>query len=105
MKTYICSFVGRKGGAIGVTYQITAEIKANDEKDIHTNLYKSYEHISKLEYSEKPPMWEIMCDMPNSTYLVENNITSEREAIEKAAKYAAMPGSGSGQYIYTRIQA
>ena len=47
-KKYICTFIGRTSGAIGITYPITAFVWADNEKEAELKLYDKYEHISQL---------------------------------------------------------
>ena len=48
MKTYKCDFVGRKINAIGITYTISLEIEAENERDAEIKLYDNFDHISRL---------------------------------------------------------
>jgi len=49
---YIANFRGRKVGAIGIFYDITAEVEGYSKKDARLNLYEKYEHISELKLTE-----------------------------------------------------
>ena len=51
--TYNIEFIGRKAGAIGVTYKIQDTIKASSEADFIEKLYKKYEHVSRLRVNNK----------------------------------------------------
>ena len=46
---YIAKFIGRKAGAIGVCYEITERIQADNTEQARLALYEKYEHISGLE--------------------------------------------------------
>lgn len=46
---YKAKFVGRKTGAIGVTYPIETETEGTDRAKAHLALYDRFEHISQLE--------------------------------------------------------
>jgi len=48
MTTYLANFIGRENGAIGVTYEITERVKADDIEQARLALYEKYEHISGL---------------------------------------------------------
>lgn len=50
---YIASFVGRKVGAIGVTYPIAAETHGKNQDEARINLYDRYECISCLKLTPK----------------------------------------------------
>jgi hypothetical protein len=46
---YKATFTGRKVGAIGVFYPITAYLNGTDEESARLALYDNYEHISRLQ--------------------------------------------------------
>lgn len=46
MKKYTISFTGRQTGAIGITYKIRDEYRANNLGEALYKLYTDYEHIS-----------------------------------------------------------
>ena len=50
---YNISFIGRKVGAIGVTYKINDKIEAKSEAEFIEKLYKKYDNISILKINEK----------------------------------------------------
>jgi hypothetical protein len=52
MKTYIAEFHGRPVGAIGITYHMTAKVKAENEEKALIELYKKYEHIRGYKFTE-----------------------------------------------------
>lgn len=52
-KTFLCSFFGRKVGAIGVCYRINCEVKAPSAVVANLLLYDNYEHISDFTAVEK----------------------------------------------------
>ena len=57
MKKYQANFTGREVGAIGIFYNISDTVKAENEEDVRLKLYDKYEHISQLtlkEIKEKP---------------------------------------------------
>ena len=60
MKTYKCTFYGRKVGAIGVVSYHTVYFDAENEEKAKERLYESFEHCRNLnivpvffEYSSK----------------------------------------------------
>jgi len=53
MKTYKITFHGREVGAIGIFYQITATVQAENEEGAKLKLYDNYEHISVLTIKEE----------------------------------------------------
>lgn len=50
---YNIEFIGRKSGAIGITYKIKDTIKANSEAEFIEKLYKKYENVSMLKVNGK----------------------------------------------------
>lgn len=52
MNKYKFSFTGRKVGAIGIFYKISAEYTAADLKQAGSLLYNDYEHITGLKIKE-----------------------------------------------------
>lgn len=53
MKTYIATFVGRKAGAIGISYHITTTVLADSPAAARLKLYDTYEHIHGLTLKEQ----------------------------------------------------
>lgn len=45
MKEFVCRFVGKKRGALGVSYGHSIEVKAEDEKKARLACYDTHEHI------------------------------------------------------------
>lgn len=45
MYKYKITFIGRPNGAIGITYQITKIVEADDEVKAALKLYETHEHI------------------------------------------------------------
>lgn len=58
---YIASFIGRKAGAIGRFYPITAETHGDNEDEARLNLYDRYEHIQQLKLTRS---FEMPADAP-----------------------------------------
>ena len=52
MKKYKFSFTGRKSGAIGIFYKITAEYTCKDIHEAFSKIYTNYEHIKMLTITE-----------------------------------------------------
>jgi len=50
---YIATFIGRKTGAIGSSYSITAETHGDNEDEARLNLYDRYEHIHRIKLTPK----------------------------------------------------
>ena len=50
---YNISFIGRKVGAIGITYKINDKIEAKNEAEFIKKLYKKYDTVSKLKINGK----------------------------------------------------
>jgi len=50
---YNIEFVGRKTGAIGITYKINDRIEAENETDFIEKLYKKYDTINMLKINGK----------------------------------------------------
>ena len=50
---YNIEFVGRKAGALGITYKINDKIEAKNEADFIEKLYKKYDNISVLKINGK----------------------------------------------------
>lgn len=49
---YLATFKGRKVGAIGITYYITASCEGDTKEAAILDLYKRYDHISQLTLTE-----------------------------------------------------
>ena len=49
LKSYRFRFIGRKVGAIGITYPITHEVEAFNESEAFLKLYDTYDHITGLK--------------------------------------------------------
>lgn len=49
---YIAHFHGRKNGAIGKIYPATQKVEAPDEEQARMELYKEWEHIHRLYFTE-----------------------------------------------------
>lgn len=45
MNKYKITFIGRPNGAIGITYQITKIVEADNEVEASLKLYETHEHI------------------------------------------------------------
>jgi hypothetical protein len=50
--TYTFTFIGRKVGAIGITYRITVTTEADSVESAKAWLWEHYEHITQLEIKE-----------------------------------------------------
>ena len=50
---YNIEFIGRKVGAIGVTYKVNDRVEAENEADFIEKLYKKYNTISMLKINGK----------------------------------------------------
>ena len=50
---YKIEFVGRKSGAVGITYKINDKIEANSEAEFIEKLYKKYDTVSMLKINGK----------------------------------------------------
>ena len=50
---YNIEFIGRKAGAIGVTYKINDRIEANSEEEFIEKLYKKYDTVNMLKVNGK----------------------------------------------------
>jgi hypothetical protein len=46
MRTFRCSFAGRKVGAIGITISVSLFVKAEDEQAARLACYNTHEHIA-----------------------------------------------------------
>ena len=46
---YTARFNGKLQGAIGISYQIVTEVEGENEEQARINLYRTYEHIMRLE--------------------------------------------------------
>lgn len=46
MNRYSITFSGRLAGALGVTYKITHEVEATNEREAVLKLYDKFEHIA-----------------------------------------------------------
>lgn len=51
---YIATFTGREKNAIGLFYQITASVEANNPEEANLRLYYKYDHISQLTLANNP---------------------------------------------------
>lgn len=49
---YRATFTGRKLGAIGIFYSITAEVEGETEEQARLNLYERFEHIHGLKLAQ-----------------------------------------------------
>lgn len=47
--TYYCTFIGRRAGAIGITYHNRVFVEAPDPEAARAKLYDDYEWISGLK--------------------------------------------------------
>jgi len=58
-KTYNCHFIGRKVGAIGITYPIETNIEADNPKEALSRCYDNYEHILDFKccYANPEPIY------------------------------------------------
>lgn len=49
---YQANFYGRKNGAIGITFPISAIVEGENKEKAEIALYKEWEHISRLTLTE-----------------------------------------------------
>lgn len=52
-------FIGRKKGAIGITYPITETVEAEDEEKARLKLYEKYDHIRVVSITPSSPLPQI----------------------------------------------
>ena len=50
---YNIEFIGRKAGALGITYKIQDTIKASNEAEFIEKLYKKYDSVHMLKINGK----------------------------------------------------
>ena len=51
---YLATFTGREKNAIGIMYQITASVEANNPEEANLRLYYKYDHIMQLKLVNNP---------------------------------------------------
>lgn len=52
MKAWLCRFMGRKIGAIGIFYENTIEVEAEDAERARMEVYKTHEHLTGFTATE-----------------------------------------------------
>ena len=51
-KNFLANFVGKRVGAIGVSYSVTENFSGENQEEAHLSIYDKYEHLQFLQMAE-----------------------------------------------------